>query len=127
MRQKPKKIDPAKQIAERVKPAPRKPNEIKKKYLPGSPGEARAKLGVTLTALKVSINVPELKATVMLDEAGNPTGEEFIEAVRNSAACTKWRRNFVTRGLLGKGSSELFTANQRRNRRSYATCNSKAA
>src|SRR5450631_993039 len=88
------------QIKARVAaPAPRPPNVIKKKYLPGSPGANRGAIGVTLTALKRAINEPVLRATVLVDADGNPTGEVHSEQIRVSAICTKHRRKYVRRGL----------------------------
>lgn len=80
------------QIVDRVKPAPRQPNVVKKRYLPGSPGAARAKLGVTLTQVKKGMNEPRI---AHIDEKGVP----FFE--RDAHACTLRRRSYTRRGLLG--------------------------
>lgn len=93
---------PEDQIKARVAPAPRPKNVIKKVYKEGSPGANRKAAGLTLTALKKSMNEPGFKAVVMLDKHGQPTGEETVEAFRDTVACTKRRRSYTGRYLLGR-------------------------
>lgn len=87
-----------KKAADKVRP----PKVIKKVYQPGSPGAARKGRGVTLTQVKSGMTVSKLNCIVILDEQGQPTGEQTVVAVRDPTACARARRSYTERGLLGR-------------------------
>ena len=105
------KADQKAQIAARVAPEAPKKNEVKKVYALGSPGHNRKVLGVTLTEVKRRINEETAIVKVALDANGDPTGERTTFNSRDTAACTKRRREYTRRNLIGRSSK---TAKQRR-------------
>ena len=117
------------QIAARVAPEP-KPNpnapKPRKPYAEGSPGFKRAQLGITLTAIKKSINEPGIHSTVMLDEEGKPTGEQIDAVLKPSRAIKRERReSFVKRGLLGPFATDHERRKTHRRNHRYAAVNTK--
>lgn len=122
------KADVRAQIAARVARAPQNPNVQKKKYLPDSFGAKRAAAGITLTAIRKSINEPNALVTVMLNEDGTPTGETSTVILKPDAATRKKRRDsFVARGLLGPMASSTERRKVRRRNNRYAAVNSKGS
>ena len=101
------KADQKAQIAARVAPEAPKKNEVKKVYALGSPGHNRKVLGVTLTEDKRRINEETAIVKVALDANGDPTGESSTFNYRDTAACTKRRREYTRRNLIGRSLPRL--------------------
>lgn len=90
-----------------------------KMYDEDSPGFKRIVRGMTLTAIRKSINEPNAVVIVMLDADGNPVGEGSTTPVKPTTAEKAARRQrFVDAGLLGPfGSATERRYAHRRNHR----------
>lgn len=110
-----------KQIADRVKPEPKKNPNVQKRKFGSTYGEVRKSLGITLTAIQSAINARVLQTVPVLIEEGEPTGEMRNVLVKPSTKLKATRReSYVALGLIAPYPSANERRKVRRRNNRYA-------